>query len=43
VAVWRAARDDDRGRIIRLLILLGCRRAEIGGLSWSEVDLDRAV
>ena len=41
VAVWRAARDDDRGRIIRLLILLGCRRAEIGGLSWSEVDLDR--
>jgi len=41
VALWRAARDDDRGRIIRLLILLGCRRAEIGGLSWSEVDLDR--
>jgi integrase len=41
VAVWRAAQDDDRGRIIRLLILLGCRRAEIGGLSWSEVDFDR--
>jgi integrase len=37
-AVWRAAGDDDYGRIIRLLILTGCRREEIGGLRWIEVD-----
>jgi integrase len=49
VAIWKAAGaddhrggdDDHRGGIIRLLILLGCRRQEIGGLLWSEVDLDR--
>jgi integrase len=40
-ALWKAAPDDDRGRIVKLLVLLGCRRQEIGGLLWSEVDLDR--
>jgi integrase len=39
-AVWRACEDDDYGRIVRLLILTGCRRSEIGGLMWSDVDLD---
>jgi integrase len=34
-AVWRACGDDDTGRVIRLLILCGCRRSEIGGLRWS--------
>ena len=29
--------------IVRLLLLTGCRRAEIGGAQWSEIDLDRAV
>src|SRR5262249_30437580 len=29
--------------IIRLLILTGQRRQEIGGLRWSEVDLDRGL
>jgi integrase len=43
VAIWNACGDDDFGRIVRLLILLGNRRAEIGGLSWSEIDLDRGV
>jgi integrase len=38
-AIWRACRDDDFGRVVRLLILLGCRRSEIGGLRWDEVDL----
>jgi integrase len=38
-AVWNACGDDDYGRIVRLLILTGCRREEIGGLKWSEVDL----
>jgi integrase len=38
--VWRACEDDDFGRIVKLLILTGCRREEIGGLKWSEVDLE---
>src|SRR5262249_32409777 len=29
------------GDIIRLLVLTGQRRTEIGGLRWSEIDLDR--
>jgi integrase len=39
-AVWNACADDDFGQIIRLLILTGCRRDEIGSLRWSEIDLD---
>jgi integrase len=35
VAIWNACNDDDYGKIVRLLILLGQRRQEIGGLSWS--------
>jgi integrase len=38
-AVWRAADGvDDFSRIVRLLILLPCRRQEVGGLAWSELD-----
>jgi integrase len=40
VAVWRACPDDDFGKIARLLILLGSRRQEVGGMRWSELDLD---
>jgi integrase len=36
--VWRKGNDA-----IRLLILTGCRRDEIGKLRWSEVDFDRAL
>jgi integrase len=36
--IWRACGDDDYGRIIKLLILTGCRRAEIGDMCWSELD-----
>jgi integrase len=42
-AVWHAAADDAYGRIVRLLILTACRREEIGGLLWSEVDLERRM
>jgi integrase len=39
--IWNACGlNTDFGRIVRLLILTGCRREEIGGLMWSEVDLD---
>jgi integrase len=40
VAVWNACGDDDHGRIVRLLILLGSRRAEVGGMCFSEFDFD---
>ena len=39
-AIWNALGDDDHGRILRLLMLLGARRQEIGGMRWSEIDLD---
>jgi integrase len=40
VAIWRNCRDDDYGRIVRLLILLGNRRQEVGGMCWSELVLE---
>jgi len=42
-AIWRASGDDAYGKVIKLLILLGARRGEVGGMRWSELDLDRAV
>lgn len=36
-AIWRACRDDDYGRIVRLLILTGQRREEVGAMAASEV------
>jgi integrase len=35
--------DDDYGVIVRLLMLTGQRREEIGGLRRSEIDFDRNV
>jgi integrase len=40
VAIWRGSGDDDFGKIVRLLILLGARRQEIGGMTFSELDLE---
>jgi hypothetical protein len=42
-AIWRAAGSGQFDSIVRLLMLTGARREEIGGLRWSEIDLDRAV
>jgi integrase len=42
-AIWRAAGGDEYGKIVRLLILTGCRRAEIGDTCWSEIDLDKGT
>ena len=36
--VWNACSDDAAGRIIKLLLLTGCRREEIGALKWSEIE-----
>ena len=41
--VWNACRDDDFGRIVKLLLLTGCRREELGGLKRSEVNLDTGI
>ncbi|MGY6282641.1 tyrosine-type recombinase/integrase [Methylorubrum extorquens] len=38
-AVWKACEDDDFGRILKLLILTGQRRDEVGEMVWSELDL----
>jgi len=39
-AIWQACADDHHGKIIKLLILLGARRQEIGGIVFSELDLE---
>jgi integrase len=41
--IWQAAPESDYGRIVRLLILTGQRREEIGGLRWPEVDTAKRV
>ena len=41
--IWAALRDDAYGDIMRLLILCGARREEIGALRWSEVNADRGL
>jgi integrase len=43
-AIWRAAAEAGQyGAIVRLLLASGARRDEIGGLRWSEIDLDDAA
>ncbi len=42
-AIWNAAGDDEYGKVVKLLILLGTRRAEVGDMAWPEIDLDRAT
>lgn len=39
LAIWQALGDDDYGDIVRLLILTGARRDEIGSLSRGEINL----
>ena len=40
---WRLAGDGDYGAILRLLVLTGQRREEVGGMLWSEIDLKDAM
>src|SRR5262245_55858266 len=42
-AIWQACGDDDHGRCIKLLILSGCRRQEIGAIAWSELNFERGT
>ena len=41
--IWLAAGDDEFGAIVKLLMLTGARRTEIGGLEENELDLDGAA
>ncbi len=41
--IWRVLLPGDYGDIVRLLILTGQRRDEIGALQWSEVDFKRGL
>src|SRR6516164_8137707 len=39
--LWRGLGDDPFSNVVRLLLLTGQRRNEIGHLQWSEIDLAR--
>lgn len=42
--VWRHTDDgSDYGRIIRLLLLTGQRRQEVGAIEWHEIDFKRRI
>lgn len=42
--IWKATEGDrDYARIVRLCLLTGCRREEIGGLRWAEVQANWLV
>jgi integrase len=42
-AIWVACRDDDYGKILKLLALTGQRGGEIAGLRWDEVHDDQII
>jgi integrase len=43
-AIWAATEDgSDYSRIARVCVLTGCRREEIAGLHWDEIQDDRIV
>ena len=42
-AIWHACLDDDFGKIVKLLLVTGCRRDEIGALRWDEVNLETGM
>jgi integrase len=43
VTIWRNLGDDQFGDIVRLLLLTGQRRDEIGSLRWSEIAGDTII
>jgi integrase len=42
-AIWNACEDDSCGRGIKMLLLTGARRNEIGKLEWKEINFDTGV
>jgi integrase len=43
VAIWKNLADDDYAKVVKMLILTGSRRSEVGGMRWSEIDLDEGT
>ena len=43
VSIWQGVGGDQYGAIVKLLMLTGARRTEIGGLELDEFDLDDAL
>lgn len=41
--VWQEAGEGEYGAILRLLVLTGQRREEVGGMLWSELDLKNGL
>jgi integrase len=39
--IWAACGYDAYGKVIRLLILTGCRRQEVGSMRWDELDQEK--
>jgi integrase len=42
-AIWKETGEGDYAAIVRLLILTGQRREEVGGILWSEINTKAAV
>jgi integrase len=42
-AIWTACPDNEFGGVVKLLLLTGQRRSEIGALQWSEVHDDQIL
>lgn len=42
-SIWNALPPGDYASIVKLLILTGQRRSEIGGLRWSEIDFEKKI
>ena len=43
IKIWNACSNNDHDTCIKLLALLGQRRSEVGGMRWSELDLDAGL
>jgi integrase len=41
--IWNALPPYDYGRLVKLLMLTACRREEMGGLQWPEIDPGKRV
>jgi integrase len=42
-AIWRSCREDDYGRIVRLLMLTAQRRDEVGAMTRGELNIEAAL
>jgi integrase len=41
--LWRRARHDQSRAMLELLILTACRSGELRGMTWDEIDFDKAI